>query len=259
MCPPEPVQSIPATEPDDSVFQSIDRYKIAADRARLAYANETALRYYSLALECLSTPPTPPSPALEFDLLAGRQACLGLLGLSAECQTDLGRMAQLAVELGDVARQVQVANQQVILHITLGNYLEAEQSAVNGLKLARKQKDSGLEAWCLLALGAASSILADFIFALVCHKKALRLFRKRNELSGIAYSYWRMGDCLKDMGQSAASLEFTEKAYVMFRSLGDQYGQAHCLNTLGIITSDQAFARSYYEDALLIFFVGIGS
>ena len=114
MCPPEPVQSIPATdrllaaEPDDSVFQSVDRYKIAADRARLAYANETALRYYSLALECLSTPPTPPSPALEFDLLAGRQACLGLLGLSAECQTDLERMAYLAVELGDVARQVQV-------------------------------------------------------------------------------------------------------------------------------------------------------
>ncbi len=236
-------------ESDDSPFQSVDRYKIAAERARLAYANETALRYYNLALENPSALPA----ALEFDLLAGRQTCLGRLGLLAERQADLEKMAELAAGLADAARQVQVVNDQVTLYITLGNYIEAEQIAIHGLKVARSEKDSGLEADCLLSLGHASAILADYIFALACHRKALRIFRKRKDLGGIATSYWRIGDCLKDMGQSSLSQEYTEKAYAIFRRLGDQYGQAHCLNTLGAITRDQALARSYYEEALLIF------
>ena len=240
-------------ESDDSLFQSVDRYKIAADRARLAYSNETAIRYYSLALENLSVLSDSHHTALEFDLLAGRQTCLGHMGLLAERQADLDKMAVLADRLADAARQVQVIMDQVTLYITLGNYIEAEQIAIRGLKLARREKDSGLEAGCLLCLGYASAILADYIFALACHKKALRIFRRRKDLGGVATSYWRIGDCLKDMGQSILSQEYTEKAYAIFRRLGDQYGQAHSLNTLGTITRDQALARSYYEEALLIF------
>ena len=243
----------PVMESEGSLFQSVERYKIAADRARLAFSNETAIRYYTLALENLAQPDAPYEPALEFDLRAGRQTCLGLLGLLSERQADLDSMRQLATELQEKTRHILVVTNQVDLHITLGNYLDAQQAAISGLKLARKDRSPHLEAECLLALGVASGFLADFNYALTCHKKALRIFIRLRDVLGEAQCYRRMGDCLKDMGQSSLSQDYTEKAFSIFRSQANQEGQANCLNTLGTVTRDQAWARSYYEQALLIF------
>ena len=256
----KPMQSEPVTpellaggDQSDASFKSIDKFKTTADKARQAYANETATNYYRLALETLHAHASQPDAVIEFELLAGRETCYGLMGRFAEQQADLNEMQRLAGELNDIPRQIQVMTSQVVLDITLGNYIEAQKFAIHGLKLARKSGNSGLEAVCLLSLGSSSNSLADFSYALSCHKKAIRIFRRLGDINGEAQSLRRMGECLRDMGQSARSQENAEKAYAIFRTQGDQQGQAGCLNILGTVTRDMAWARSYYEQALLIF------
>jgi len=241
------------SEQTGSLLQSIRKLSLAADTARRAYRNEAAVQSYALALELASQNPGTIDAQTEFDLLAGREACLGLLGLYHEEQADLEIMKRLAQEMQDVPRQIQVATSRVTLDNILGNYLQAEQTAESALKLARQVGNRALEADCLTSLGTIYNSLSDYGDTQACHEEALRIRRELGDLQGEALSLSKMGDCLKDMGQSALAQMYTEEAYSLYRTLGQLKGQADCLNILGIISRDQAQARSYYEQSLAIY------
>jgi|GEM_PF-2518726 len=240
-------------EPRNDALRSVDDLKSTADSARLAYDNETAIQLYSRALAALLETPGKSGSTLEFDLLDGRQFCFGLLGLYTEQQADLERMKALALRLDDVARQVRVVTSHVTLQNILGNYLDAQHTALAALNLARKNGDRALEADCLTSLGTAYNSLGDYANTRACHAEALQIRRELKDTRGEALSLRRMGDCLKDMGQSSLVQQYIDQSYSIYHALGDQEGQAGCLNILGIVTKDQARARSYYEQSLLIF------
>lgn len=252
---PEPVYFVSPADPEheDGPLQSFEKLKASADKARLSYSNEAAIRYFGLALTSLYSHSGPPDARLEFELLTGRESCYGLLGQFAEQQADLDMMKRLADALNDIPMQIRAMTSQVNLHITLGNYADAQQTAQNGLKLARQISHRVLEADCLTCLGAAYNALGDFGIALACHKEALSTFREQGNEHGEALNLMQMGECLRDMGKFALAQEYTDQAYSLYRSLGDKHGQASCLNILGIVTRDQARARNYYEQSLSIF------
>jgi signal transduction histidine kinase/tetratricopeptide (TPR) repeat protein len=240
-------------EQTGNVLQSIDKFKLAADRARQVYANETAIEYYNLALILVHQNPGIIDEQSEYDLLAGREACYGLLGLYTEEQADLNTMKRLAREMTDVPRQIYAVTSQVTLDNILGNHSEAQQAAESALELARKVGNKALEADCLTSLGTIYSSLSDYKSAQSCHEAALQIHRELGDIPGEALSLNKLGDCLKDTGQAALAQEYTERAYSLYHTLGDLKGQAGCLNILGIISTDQAQARSYYEQSLGIY------
>ncbi len=241
------------TEPNDGLPQSFDKLKLSAERARLTYANQVAVRFYTQALASLAARPGGTDAQLEYELLAGRQTCLGLQGQFSLQQGDLEQLKRLAQTLNDIPRQVRVINNQVDLFITLGNYVEAQQIAEAGMELARQAGSATLEAECLTSLGASFNALGDFVVALSSNKQALAIFREQNNDAGEALSLRRQGECLRDMGKFALAQEYTEQSYAIYRRLADQQGQAKCLNILGIVTRDQSRARNYYEQSLAIF------
>jgi hypothetical protein len=109
----EPADSMINIEKVDDIIQSLDGLKISAETARQAYDNEAAIQHYTLALELAKKHPGTITSQTEFDLFAGRETCYGLLGLYREQQADLDVMKQLAVEMNDVPRQIQVVTSQV--------------------------------------------------------------------------------------------------------------------------------------------------
>jgi signal transduction histidine kinase/tetratricopeptide (TPR) repeat protein len=237
----------------DNPFKSLRKLKQSADTARQAYANEAAIQSYTLALELANAHPGMLDAEAEYDLLAGREACYELLGFYREQQADLDVMKRLAKRMKDVPRQIQVVTSQVTLDNILGNYVEAEQAAKSALKLARMAGDRALEADCLTSLGTTYNSLSNYGQTRACHEAALHIRREIEDIHGEALSLSKMGDCLKDMGQSALAQVYIEKSYSIYRALGDLRGQAGCLNILGIVSRDQAQARSYYEQALGIY------
>lgn len=233
--------------------QSLSKLKLSADLARQSYDNEAAIRYYTLALDLVHAHPGMVDAQTEYDLLAGRETCYGLLGSYREEQADLDVMKRLAEEIEDVPRQIQIVTSQVTLDNILGNYADAQQAAESALKLTRQVGNSALEADCLTSLGTIYNSLSDYGNARACHEAALLIRRELGDKHGEALSLNKLGDCLKDMGQTALAQECTEKSYALYRSVGNLKGQAGCLNILGIISRDQAQARSYYEQSLNIY------
>jgi signal transduction histidine kinase/uncharacterized protein HemY len=228
----------------------MDSLRVSADEARRAYDNETAIHYYTLALQYAASQPGLLDAAGTYELLAGREVCHGLLGQYLEQQADLDEMSRLAKELDDPARQVRVVNSQVMLDNVLGNYIEAQYIAKSALALARSIQDRALEADCLTSLGVTFNSLGDYARTQACHEHALRIRRELGDRRGEALSLRRLGYCLTDTGETVLALEYIEQSYEIYRSLGDLQGQADSLNSLGIITKDKARARSYYEQSL---------
>ncbi|HEY3311235.1 MAG TPA: GAF domain-containing protein [Anaerolineales bacterium] len=243
----------PLVVPQTGSLRAVEKLKASADRARQTYENQTAIHYYKLALAKLYIQTGPVNSVTEYELLAGREICFGLLGNYSEQQADLNGMKRLAMELKDVTRQIRVVPSQVTLDIILGNYTEAQQTAESGLDLARISGNQILEAACLNSLGSAFTSQGNFDNAMTCLNEAIRISRETNNTLGEATGLRRMADCLKDMGRSALAREYAQKGYSIFHALGELQGQAGCLNILGIVTTDQAQARSYYEQSLAMF------
>jgi len=241
------------TEKTGTISQSIHKFKLAGDTARQAYKNETAIEAYNLALELAYQNPGVIDAQTEFDLLAGRETCYGLLGLYQEQQADLEAMQLLAKEMQDLSRQILVVTSQITLNNILGNYFEAEQAAKSALETTRKAGNRSLEADCLTSLGTIYYSLSDYGNTRACHQEALRIRQELGDLHGVAFSIYKMSDCLKDMGQSTLAQEYAEESYSLYRTLGDLKGQAGCLNIMGIVSRDQTQARSYYEQSLSIY------
>ncbi|MGD2148380.1 MAG: GAF domain-containing protein, partial [Anaerolineae bacterium] len=220
----------------------------AAARARAAFDWNTAQSLYTQALA------ERPAGDREttFALLEGRAECRRHLGDLAAWEADLAAMARLAGELGDVSRQIRVLNQTVGLRLYQGRLDEVRQVAEKAVALARDWDDVTLEADSLLSLGWACTALSDWSPAQKALERALHLSQQLGHQGGEARALYYIGRCVSRAGKREEVLAYLEPALALFRQLGDREWEGLALNLLGIVASDVAAQRAYYERALAL-------
>lgn len=224
--------------------------RIAADKARQVYANQSAVDFYSRALAAL---PEPHDLRLEYELRAGRQTCYRLMGLTQEQQADLQAMAQLASQLDDVHLKVEVATRQVQLANALGNLVEARAAAQEALLLAQQVGDARLEASSLISLGDAIFSLGDHQQAQGYYERAIELYRSVvDDKPHLARALLDLGNIHRRAGRLNEAGNMIREALSLFREVGDRQGESDAYNALGILSSDYAEQRFYYEHSLAI-------
>ncbi|MCB0193446.1 MAG: GAF domain-containing protein [Anaerolineae bacterium] len=241
----------------DTKFQAVATSLLglqrAADQARLANEYDTAIGYYTQALEFLRSKADALDITNEYDLLALRAESYGQLGNLQAQAADLEAMAALAKQMNDAARQIEVIVHQVDVANQLGNSTEAQQVAETAVKLARETGDRKLEADSLTVLGQAWEQLSDYTRAQNCREQALHLYRELDDRSGEAHTLWNLGAIATVTNKTSLARDHLEMALNIYHSLGDRAGEANVLNMLGQTTSDYARQRAYYEQALTIF------
>ena len=226
--------------------------RLAADKARQVYANESAIEYYTHALQLLAADATIADPQTEYELLSGCEECHRRVGNTSARQIDLQRMEQLAQHLGAPALQIDVINRQVNLAVVLGNHAEARKSAELGRVLARQVGDAKLEADSLAAIGEASYWLDDFAYCQVTSAQAYDLYRQLGDARGEAKSLRLLGVVARRQERLDQARTYFERSLALYRSVGDRLGEADLLNALGVIDANFAHKRSYYEQTLAI-------
>ncbi len=232
-------------------FDRALRYaKIAGDKARRVYANESAIHYYSLALDFSRAEQATPKPNVVYAILAGREEAYKMVGDRQAQIADLEEMAQLAAAMGDVSRQVEVVTRQVALASQLGNQAEARSTAEAALELARQAEDPKLEAESLTSLGIAIYQLGDPEAAYAAHTEALAIFRALGDPSGEANNLWRLGSVCRMLGKIDEAEAHMQAALPIYRMLNNRPGEADALNALGTNARDAALQRDYYEQSL---------
>jgi class 3 adenylate cyclase/tetratricopeptide (TPR) repeat protein len=232
----------------------------AGDKAREAYTNESALNYYSQALELLGeAPANAPEQrrqehlAKRYDILAAREQILALFGRRAAQRADLDEMTSIAENLSDLSRLAEVTDRLSLFQRNVGNYREAMQAAQAALALKRQLKDRAGEGKSLQYLASACRHLDEMDRAESHYEEALAVAREMKDqeaechrLNGLGTFYWQIGN----LEQAQSRLE---EALTVARRSGNLRGEGISLGNLGLIYS----VRSEYEWALRCFERGL--
>lgn len=224
---------------------SLAELAAAAERARVLFDWEMVLSHSGQALAREGIP-----HETAYALLEGQAEAHRHLGDLAAEEASLEAMARTAGEMGDPHRQLQVTVRQVDLRGRQGRLAEARSLAETALVAARQSGDGALEAAALLALSVTYMEESRFAEGRSYGEQAVELFRTMDDPAGEGWAlFWlsvadsRQALPEEGVARSLAALE-------LFRRGGDREGEARTLNGLGILCTDLAQKRSYYEKAL---------
>lgn len=226
--------------------------KIAAEQAANLYANESAIRRYTRALDLLNQHPELADLEKTYRLLSGREICCDRIGNRSAQLEDLSQMQIIAEELANVPYQVDVLSRQANLFSTIGRQVEARRLAERTLKLASQTNDPALEGKSLLVVGRVFFRLSDYLYAQQSYQAAMERFQQARHTSGEANARLWLGHITRRIGQGEEAYEFYQRALEMFRVLEDRQGECDALNGLGLWANDYAKKRDYHEQSLAI-------
>ncbi len=208
----------------------------AARQAQAAYANETALNYYSQAL------------ALEerWEWRRGQVEVLHILGRRAE------ELTALQVLEGSEAPPAISAFLRGQYHEVIGEYPEALDAGEFALAAYRAQRDSLGEVRCLTQLGSIAWRQGEYETAKTWYDQALALLPATQvEASPAAAKELTqalngLGTIYRQQGKFDAAKGCYEQALALSRQHNDRLVEARSLSNLGLV----AFYQQHYTEAL---------
>jgi predicted ATPase/class 3 adenylate cyclase len=264
---------------------------LAGDLAMSAYQNRQAIDYFTRTLPLLPADDL----RAQFELLIKRVECAYNLGDTASQLQDLERLEELARNLSDNGLLARALIRRAYRSSTVGDYpdtilyatqardlaqiagdnatllsvyivlpdalshagksVEAQQSARDGIELARKIGNRNKEASGLSALGLATLELEGPVAAQKFQEQALAIARevKDRYLEGKALNNLALS--AGSQGDYHTAREYFQQALTIFQEQGNQAGKGLALANLGWLSSilgDYPRAMKYYEQALTI-------
>ncbi|MCB8966552.1 MAG: GAF domain-containing protein [Ardenticatenaceae bacterium] len=227
---------------------SLETLQRAAQTAEAEYAWETAVAHYSHAL----IQHNGLTPTREYSLRDSRARCHHHLGDYEAETADLQAMLQLAQDLADRTRQVNVLNRQAQVAETIGNLQQCHQLAQTALALAQQSGDPRLEADSFTMLAQAAMRRGEYRHAIGYYQESLTRYQAVDDLPGQADSLVQLGGISRITGDIPNALRYQEDALTLYRQLGDRNGESKAISGLAATTHDYAHRRDYLRQALTI-------
>jgi diguanylate cyclase (GGDEF)-like protein len=253
--------------------KAVDYCRQAGDRARLAYANRDALRFYSWAVELLGPDPVRRRERLE--MMLKKAEVLTFTGKTQEALDLIGSMRQDMAELqdrefetsvltllmkihvdraqydkvleignelfGHYGREVMFTNKPEVLSFLSrafyrqGHYEPALTHLTEALKICLDTRDEAAEAKVRINLGNVHHSMGDHARALENYERCLDIHRRHNTLDGEARILTNLSIVYGDLGQTDRGLESVRRAAEIFHLTGNRIDEARALNNLGSI------------------------
>ena len=250
----------PKTAKRKTSRKSIEKLVVQAEKMMTSYDYPAALVLFDQAHTVLE-PENSKNGGDEAKLLKlryrihdGRARCYNQLAQGNLEIGELDLMEDLADQLSDQSRKVNVLNRQAEAKLVSGNPEEAEVLCRSSLDLARELGDQDEEGQSLMLLSQIQYQYDRIEESELNNRRALVVFRETGNLHGqsrclrnLSFAGSRSGipyKVIKDYADQALELALLD---------GDRQSEADCLNGLGIISNDVAQTRDYYKQALEIY------
>ncbi len=195
---------------------------------------------------------------IRYACLAGEQAyrlgdypeVLRLGSLAMECLAFVGDDPEASLRASALALLGKA-------YIGVSQFAQARLCFQESLEAARALNDRVGEMEALHGLGEAAYRQGEFTTALAHFAKSLALARETGSQRSLVASLNRMGVVTRHQGQGrhAAARVYLEESLEVALAIGDRYGVATNLNSLGVLSmyeGNYAQARQHYEDSLAI-------
>jgi diguanylate cyclase (GGDEF)-like protein len=226
---------------------------IAADRAKNAYANRDAIKFYGRTLECLKKSGMKGRELKEIEVLKKKAAILDLVGDNEMAIEDLREAVRNSQVLGEKKLEANCLIDLCRVFFELSHYDDTIEMAENALEIYRELNDYQGEMEGLNCIGIANWYIGEFKSALESYRSSLTIAEKIGDkkyeakiLGNRSIIFWNMGEYSKALKYYLRSLEIT-------KTIGDIETEAKALSNIGLIygdLGDNAKAKEYYEGSL---------
>lgn len=225
----------------------------AAQQARSLHAYQTALNWYTQALEIL--PAESIDPATRVELYEGLGAMYDIQARYVEAVVAYTSMYEAAQAAGDVEAQARVWNGLNDVQVKQGDYRAALECAERAADIARQAGSQRELANALYGQGWALMKMGDAEQAVALGEQVLALSRELQAHDMIAKSLNLLGSVSSNLGHFDQAVSYYEQALAIHRHDANQRGLATILNNLGETMrtcGDYQGAIALYEEALAI-------
>ncbi len=220
----------------------------AGQAAQAAYANVSAIDYYSRALPLLDTQERP-SVLLRLgevlDLVGNWQRAEQIYREALAAAQEMNQpkiQAQSEVALGELQRK-------------RGNYADAKVWYDQSLTTAERSGDRAGVAKASISAGTLASQQGDYATAMALYEKSLAIRRELGDRDNSARVLNNMGIVARAQGDDARARALHKEALAIRRELGDKRGLATSLANLGNLALDEKAydeANAYMEETLAL-------
>ncbi|MCD6400243.1 tetratricopeptide repeat protein [candidate division WOR-3 bacterium] len=228
---------------------------IAGDRARDAYANKDAIRFYTRAIESLDK--TIKNRAVkEIECLKKRAEVLNLIGENKKAILDLKDAIKKSKLMGDKKEEADCLIVLSKVYQDTGQYDKASKISKKSLEIYKNLGDKRGKAEILKRIANIHFYLGEYQKALEVYQRSLKIEEAIEDLLGQAENLNNIGVVYQTLGKFNKALESFQQSLKISKAIGDREIEAKSLNNIGIVhykLGEYTDALRYYENSLKIF------
>ncbi len=206
----------------------------AADKAKEAYANQYAIRYYSWAIELLKDAQDTENVRRQIDCLYKRAEVLSLIGNNEASLRDLEDGLKKSLAIVDKKRAADTMLRKAGIHHRISQYRNAIADAAKSMEIYQEIGDRAQEAYSRASIGYAHWSLSENKQAMESYEEAMRIFRELGEKKGEATTLNSFGTLYLGIDFERA-LRYYEDALKLYREIDSQVGASRVCNNIGIL------------------------
>ncbi|MCP4417688.1 MAG: GAF domain-containing protein [Chloroflexi bacterium] len=186
-------------------------------------------------------------------LLTWRAQAYHALGEHAAETADLQQMLNLAKTNQHIPNQITTLLKLSMVTRVMGDQEKEHQMVNQALALSGHINDPTLLAKCNFAIGRIHTRRGLFGRAESAYKTARKLFQQANDKAGQARTMRELAWVASRTDDLPKANQLLEKGLSLYQELGDLTGEGDIRNMQGIMASDLAQKRTYYEQALAVY------
>ena len=228
---------------------------IAGDRARDAYANKDAIRFYTRAIESLDK--TIKNRAVkEIECLKKRAEVLNLIGENKKAILDLKDAIKKSKLMGDKKEEADCLIVLSKVYQDTGQYDKASKISKKSLEIYKNLGDKRGKAEIFKRIANIHFYLGEYQKALEFYQHSLKIEEAIEDLLGQAENLNNVGVVYQTLGKFNQALEFFQQSLKISKAIADREIEAKSLNNIGIVhynLGEYTDALRYYENSLKIF------
>lgn len=208
---------------------------LAGQQAARQFANESAIAYFTRALELADDD----QYAERFKLLSLREAVLHVLGQRDVQKADLEALQAIAQQTGDGKQRAQAALHLAIYYNACAQSPSAAEAAQEAVNAAQAAGDTDLETQALLSWGRSQALLQQFNAAHNILNKALELSEFKQDLLLQGRALFELGLTENAKKNYEPALTFFTRAKAAYEHVAFRTGEIQCLAAFASVYQNQ--------------------
>ncbi len=218
--------------------RAIEYCLIAGNRAKDVYANQSAVKFYTWALESLKESTIVDKKLKEIEILKKRAEAFNFIGEYIKAKKDLNDAIATARETRNMKYEADCRILYAIISQTTGQYKEAIQQVRLSLKIYKSLKDKNGELSSFICLGNVYNYCGKYQEALKFYSRSLKRAIEIGDRKSEGMILNNIGTIKENLGLHSTALKLYQRALKVSEETNNLELLIKVLNNMGVMYTD---------------------